>query len=944
MRHMNRFHSIISIILTLQLFLPLCATAQTTTTEPPMTIKSLADHLTRFGKAIPQEKVFVHMDNTCYFLGDTIWYAAYTRRTDKGLPSDVSRVLYVELYNQDGYLVERQLVEMEDGRGYGNFALADTLYGGFYELRAYTRWQLNWGQTQHPHTKYAEEWFFNKAMAREYYRDYEKLYSRVFPVYSKPQKPGEYSHDMTTRPLRRAYKEEDKSGLVLSFFPEGGWLVGGAPCRMAFEVATEEGECQTGQLVVNDGNGTIVAQGTTVSRGRGMVTFTPAAGASYTATFTADSGKTAKGEVKSVPADGVALSVLHEGDEWLINVNAQGQAAQQPLGMTIMHEGVVTFFEEITSSPAQIHYNPLLNREELGNGPGVHQVTVFDANGRVWADRLFFVTAPELTTPTMTVSGIKSQYAPYEEVNLEVTAPSLVGKARGGSCSLSVRDASMQDYLYDNGNILTEMLLSSEIRGFVPQPGYFFEADDEEHRTALDLLMMTQGWRRFDWKTMAMPKAFAINHPAEYTQILSGIVHKYTAQLRENAFGDQDLADHQAFMEAEAQTLEEQWAAADQQAEGGSVDNSDVFTQLVEDMKNFQPRKGERQTDGMAAERFYADEGALKREVLVHAEFVQPGSKEGILGDAVTDKGRFKMQVPDFQGHCLLFLGASDTTKWKGGRHQWIVMDEEKYPEFYVRLSFPYPRFVKPYDFYHTHFPTPPEGSVQTLDFIPEEGTMMNTLTVKARRRGLRAFDASKPAFVLDAVEAFNQVVDAGLSVAWYQGHSRFVLDIARTYIGDMNMERNYPVETRYNTKNNTFYHAAGVIDAYNKLYNLDQIYVYTDYSPRREGSKAFLQDNQPTVTIDLRRPQDHGMRVTYRDRYYALQGFNVPDEFYNPDYSQHPLPDGQADYRRTLYWNPELLLDDDGRAAISFFTGSKPTTITVEANGQAADGTILTN
>lgn len=937
MRHMNRFYTKFCIIFCLGIAYAMFTVAQTTTTAPPTTIEGWADRLTRFGKAIPQEKVFVHMDNTCYFLGDTIWYAAYTHRTDKGLPSNVSRVLYVELYNQDGYLVERQLVEMKNGHGYGNFALADTLYGGFYELRAYTRWQLNWGQTQHPHTKYAEEWFFNRAMAREYYRDYEKLYSRVFPVYSKPQKPGEYSHDMTIRPLRRAYKEEDKSGLVLSFFPEGGWLVGGAPCRMAFEAVSEEGEWQTGQLVVNDANGTIVAQGTTVSRGRGIVTFTPAVGASYTATFTSDSGKIAKGEVKSVPADGVALSVLNKDEEWVINVQAQGQAEQQPLGITIMHEGVVTFFKRMEDEEIR------MNNETLS--PGVHQVTVFDANGRVWADRLFFVIASELTTPTMTVNGIKSQYAPYEEVSFEVTAPSLAGKAEGSSLSLSVRDASMQDYLYDNGNILTEMLLSSEIRGFVPQPDYFFEANDEEHRTALDLLMMTQGWRRFDWKTMATPGAFALNHPAEYTQVLSGIVHNYTAQLRENAFGDQDLADHQAFMEADAQTLEEQWAAADQQAEGGSVDNSDVFTQLVEDMKNFQPRKGERQTDGMAAERFHADEGALKREVLVHAEFVQPGSKEGILGDAVTDKGRFRMQVPDFQGHCLLFLGASDTTKWKAGRpHQWIVMDEEKYPEFYVRLSFPYPRFVKPYDFYHTHYPTPPEGSTQTLDFIPEEGTTMNTLTVKARRRGLRSFDASKPAFVLDAVEAFNQVVDAGLSVAWYQGHSRFVLDIARTYIGDMNMDRNYPVETRYNTKNNTFYHAAGVIEAYNKLYNLDQVYVYTDYSPRREGSKAFLQDNQPTVTIDLRRPQDQGMRVTYRDRYYALQGFNVADDFYHPDYSQHPLPDGQKDYRRTLYWNPDLQLDSDGRATISFFTGSKPTTITVEANGQAADGTILTN
>ena len=929
---MGRFHTIIGVTLALWLMLPLCLTAQTTTVAPPTTVDGWADRLTRFGKGIPQEKVFVHLDNTCYFLGDTIWYAAYTRRTDKGQPSNVSRVLYVELYNQDGYLVERQLVEMKDGRGHGNFALADTLYGGFYELRAYTRWQLNWGQTQHPHTKYAEEWFFNKAMAREYYRDYEKLYSRVFPVYSKPKQPGEYSHDMTIRPLRRVYKE-DKGNISLSFFPEGGGLVGGTSCRMAFEATSEEGEWQTGQLVVSDANGATVAQSTTVNRGRGIVEFTPVAGASYSATFTAESGKTAKGVVKSVTSDGVALNVQRNGDEWVVSIQPQGEAAQHPLGMTIMHEGVVELFKELDNTQVTINDSQLF--------PGVNQVTVFDANGRVWADRLFFATSPKYAKPSLTINGIKEQYQPFEQATLSIECPAISSQG----ISLSVRDASTQDYLYDSGNILTEMLLSSEIRGFVPQPEYFFEADDEEHRTALDLLMMTQGWRRFDWKTMATPGAFVLNHPAEYTQVLSGIVHKYTAQLRENAFGDQDLADHQAFMEEDAQTLEQQWADADQQAEGGSVDNSDTFTQLVESMKNFTPRPGETQTTGMAANRFYADEGSLKREVLVHAEFVQPGSKEGVLGDAITEKGRFRMQVPDFQGYCILFLGASDTTKWKTGRpHQWIDMDEEHYPEFYVRLSFPYPRFVKPYDFYHTRYPAPPEGSVQTLDFIPEEGTTMNTVTIRARRRGLRAFDASKPAFVLDAIDAFNMIADAGLSVAWYQGHTRYALDVARTYIGDMNMDRNYPVEIRFNTKNSTFYHSAGIIEAYNKLYNLDQVYVYTDYSPRREGSRAFEQDNQPTVTIDLRRPADEGKRVTYRDRYYALQGFNVADDFYNPDYSQHPLPEGQADYRRTLYWNPDLQLDDDGQATVSFFTGSKPTTIAVDAQGQAADGTLLTN
>ena len=132
----------------------------------PTTLEGWADRLSRFGQAIPQEKVFVHMDNTCYFLGDTIWYKAFTRRTDKDIPSNVSRVLYVELFNQEGYLMERQLVEMINGEGHGSFALADTLYGGFYELRAYTRWQLNWGVIEKEHTSYAEEWFFSKALAR----------------------------------------------------------------------------------------------------------------------------------------------------------------------------------------------------------------------------------------------------------------------------------------------------------------------------------------------------------------------------------------------------------------------------------------------------------------------------------------------------------------------------------------------------------------------------------------------------------------------------------------------------------------------------------------------------------------------------------------------------------------------------------------------------------
>ena len=139
-------------------FLAICASGQTAT--PPSTLEGWAERLQKFGKALPQEQVFVHMDNTCYYLGDTIYYKAYLRRTDTGAPSQISGVLYAELFNQDGYLVERKLVQMTQGEGSGYFALADKApYAGFYELRAYTRWQLNWGEHEHPRQKGINAWF-----------------------------------------------------------------------------------------------------------------------------------------------------------------------------------------------------------------------------------------------------------------------------------------------------------------------------------------------------------------------------------------------------------------------------------------------------------------------------------------------------------------------------------------------------------------------------------------------------------------------------------------------------------------------------------------------------------------------------------------------------------------------------------------------------------------
>ena len=948
--------------------LSVLASAQTDAT--PTAVEGWADRLTRFGKAIPQEKVFVHLDNTCYFLGDTIWYAAYTRRTDTGRPSDISRVLYVELLNEEGYLVERQLVEMRGGRGHGNFVLPDTLYGGYYELRAYTRWQLNWGVTEKEHTAFAEDWFFSKTMAKEFYRDYEKLYSRVFPVYDKPAEPGEYFRDMTSRPLRRYFSSgAEEPQLCLSLFPEGGHLVAGVPCRIAFEAATEAGEAVEGKVLPPpslSGRGQIPDEGiSTVNRGRGVFTFTPEAGQDYEFTFTAKDGRTAKAKLSEAEADGVALSVERKGDEWKIQIHAVGEAAAKSLGLTIMHEGVVQKFEKAGNAEWATSHSDL--------PPGTNQATVFDADGRVWADRLFFVSKPENLQPSLTINGLKDEYGAFEQVSLQVTTPSLFGSTGGeSSLSLSVRDAATTDPTYDTSTILTEMLLSSELHGYIPDPAYFFAADDEEHRTALDLLMMTQGWRRFDWHTMATPGAFALTQPAEtQTPILRGEVLRYDASFLQDdirAIDDQTPKPY----ELEEQILREQRdydtmnglrkgltdsvPSTEEAYEGmgqGEVIESIIAETYAHEHGGF-PAGSYRMLSDVARSRFNASSGAISREVRVHAEFTQPGS-ESIIGDVDTRKGQFTIPSPDFEGYCVFFLAASDTTKWKAGKpHTWIDIEDEKSKdaEFYVRISQPYPRFTQPYSYYQQNLPTEPveyaavsqQPQPQSTSFgSPSRDTQMQAVTVRARRGGLRSFANLKPAFTVDAYQAYNDACDAGLMCGQYRGRFHYINSLARLYVGDMNSNNAYLLEPRYNGHNVSKNFTAKQIDRFNQLTNLDTVRIYTDFQPRHGADPRATEDNIDRVSIDIHDLDNEGQRVTYRDRRYILQGFNSPDAFYSPHYS---LPAGAtppADYRRTLYWNPDLKLDAEGKADVTFNTGARPAIVTITANGQAPDGTLLT-
>ena len=557
---------------------------------------------------------------------------------------------------------------------------------------------------------------------------------------------------------------------------------------------------------------------------------------------------------------------------------------------------------------------------------GVAQLTL-EQKGNVLADRLVYVHHSEHQKAPLQILGIKKDYEPLEKVSLKIRG------TEESFLSISVRDKTSSDLTYDNGNIMTEMLLSSHIKGFVENPGYYFEADDEEHRRHLDLMLMVQGWRRFDIKQTE------IVEPYEKSQIIRGEVCKYIPLDQEDGF----------YLEEDKikETLEcsiPLWLQTelDSIGEGHIQVSRNGETYEVEHLEN------------------------PKEKTHLHVEFVQPGTSP-VYGDMVVDKdGMFSFQAPHFGGSCFMHLAAIGQEKFsatekidekkaqkrqkkRNGRgwevsHQWLLPNTSKTADYNIRVHRCYPRFVKNFEYYQLQF-MPGENESEVKQGISDGVRTLQEVKVTTKRRILRKVNLDKPAFVMDVYDAFNQLADAGLTCAYYAGSWSFSDILCRMIVGDMGLHSvNIKASRRWDGR---------TIDVnsikvkeeqlkYNHLENLDKVYVYTDYAPRKEGSSIYMGAEQPEVVIDLHRFPDDSKRIVYRDRFIVLNGYSTSSEFYNPDYSRIKLPEGQKDYRRTLYWNPNLKLDENGEATITFFNNSRTTRLSVEAEGQAADGTLL--
>ena len=631
--------------------------------------------------------------------------------------------------------------------------------------------------------------------------------------------------------------------------------------------------------------------------------------------------------------------------------------------LAVFCRGMLKIFQPITTDGPQVIDTSLLPT-------GVNDLIILDEEGRLLADRLFFVNHHDYDLQPVTVSGLRDEYQPFEAVTLDFQAP-----ADMKHLSISVRDGANEELTYDTGSILTDLLLSSELKGFVAYPDYYFEADDAQHRQALDLLMMVQGWRRYDFAeiTSGTPLRY---QPEQYMTVEGSVW----------PVGDSDeiRPDEVRYWPMGIFGYSPSIAEASQAAETTDLVSEEPSFETVQGMNRYeattpddlvsQSQEGTITVEQVGTALYVTDETEAKSAFdpffgIEHKGLHKPVTLEGELvftDDIATIRmetdagGHFAFDIPAYYGQAILFLRASRTNLNEEGRKKRLnkgMLDETAWPDYYVKRDLFFPVFAKKYDYYQCHQPevVSDGGSdksvwVDTVAHISKMDATLREVQVKAkRRRGRQAIDYSKPAYVYDAYDLYNLVTDRGLSFGHFESQ-KFPMQISMALLGNYNSERALQVMARLNDQELTpyvFYRnydpGPTVMAQFRsemwvyerlKLNRQDQIRLFTDFELRNEDRPVPMQSTVADVTLDYMLMPDDTKRYTYRDRRIILDGMYEPNDFYHPDYSHQPLPADFRDYRRTLYWNPNARLDADGRFTASFYNNGKPTRLRVSTAG----------
>lgn len=540
----------------------------------------------------------------------------------------------------------------------------------------------------------------------------------------------------------------------------------------------------------------------------------------------------------------------------------------QVLGLAVMSRGKLYNFCMLTVKRNQ----PFSFRLDKKNLPaGVSQLVLFDKAGQVLADRLVFVGKPD--TLSLAVRTDKEHYLPYDSIGISFEVNDSQGKPVQTPLSVSVRDG--WEEVENRHSMLTDLLLMSEIKGYVRRPSWYFESDDTLHRRALDELLMVQGWRRYEWKHWAGVEPFELKYLPEqgielHGQVVSMVRSKPRPDVQVTSFltkrGEEDNPTNQ------------------------HTPYFDVFT--TDSLGRFSFIS---QVEGKWNLILSVSEKGKKKDhrIVLDRVFHPKPRKYPMAELQVHISGDEKVSLPDTLPNDTVFLQESVEQLFK------------TYEDSLRKLGM--------------------DEKIHRIDEVVVKAKKQDKAAevYKARTKSVAYYDVASE---MDDIQDRNGFIGddihelmINMNPEFYREHSpsgeEYLFYKGKMVLFSINYERTYHTEMDYNK------YRLLPLEAIKSVYISEDYGTICRYADPRFTPMNIDKLYRCVVLIETY-PEDQisvkggkGVRKTW------LEGYSEVKDFYQPDYRVLPK---ENDYRRTLYWNPALSTDEQGKAYIRFYNNSR--------------------
>lgn len=449
--------------------------------------QTIENSINGYGTDFPQEKIHIHFDKEFYLPGETIWFKAYL--FEENLPSERSTNFYAALYDENGKILQQHISPVFNSSTDGYFVIPDSLHSAQLICRAYTTWMLNF--------------------------DTSLVFTRSIQIMSSKTPAEMVPVNITTG---------------LHFFPEGGDMITGVKNTIAFKANYNNGLPFPVEGVIKiQETGEVAVPLTVIHDGMGKFNLDVQPGVKYYAEWTDHNGTKQVTWLPESTTRGVSLKLsLQAGKLYYNLVNKTGSDSLHVL--MYMYQKV--FYKTNLAVPETVPFTGIIPVRTLPSG--TMQLTVFNANWQPVAERVAFINndnhiinAGLFTPETSLLKRGKNSI----EILVADTVPA--------NMSLSISDAEINNAASEN-TIVSDFLLKGDLKGYIHNPAYYFTGHGDAALNAkLDLVMLTSGWRRYNWNNMLFQRMPPVYYPADrylslYGRIASGALEKIEKDERIN--------------------------------------------------------------------------------------------------------------------------------------------------------------------------------------------------------------------------------------------------------------------------------------------------------------------------------------------------------------------------------------------------------------------------